>query len=149
MIYQIDISKRTRREIDQLLGHMRQRIKREIAQLAFNPRPTHAVELRGPLMDRYNIVLDQYRIVYWIQDYRHRPGAEGQKEDAGLLRPSYVGHARATSCTYHITHTDKLPSILQDGGLNVSGENGLPRQRYARDDPRPRQQRWLSGQDRS
>jgi mRNA-degrading endonuclease RelE of RelBE toxin-antitoxin system len=68
MIYQIDISKRTRREIDQLPGHMRQRIKREIAQLAFSPRPTHAVELRGPLKDRYKIVLDQYRIVYWIQD---------------------------------------------------------------------------------
>jgi mRNA-degrading endonuclease RelE of RelBE toxin-antitoxin system len=68
MIYQIDISKRTRREIDQLPGHMRQRIKREIAQLAFNPRPTHAVELRGPLKDRYKIVLDQYRIVYWNQD---------------------------------------------------------------------------------
>jgi mRNA-degrading endonuclease RelE of RelBE toxin-antitoxin system len=68
MIYQIDISKRTRREIDQLPGHMRQRIKREIAQLAFDPRPTHAVELRGPLRDRYKIVLDQYRIVYWIQD---------------------------------------------------------------------------------
>ena len=68
MIYQIDVSKRTRREIDQLPGHMRQRIKREIAQLAFNPRPTHAVELRGPLKDRYKIVLDQYRIVYWIQD---------------------------------------------------------------------------------
>lgn len=68
MIYQIDISKRTRREIEQLPGHVRQRIKREIAQLAFNPRPTHAVELRGPLRDRYKIVLDQYRIVYWIQD---------------------------------------------------------------------------------
>ena len=33
MIYQIDISKQTRREIEQLPGHMRQRIKREIAQL--------------------------------------------------------------------------------------------------------------------
>ncbi len=68
MIYQIDIAKQTRREIEQLPGHVRQRIKREIAQLAFNPRPTHAVELRGPLRGRYKIVLDQYRIVYWIQD---------------------------------------------------------------------------------
>ena len=32
MIYQIDISQRTRREIEQLPGHMRQRIKRKIAQ---------------------------------------------------------------------------------------------------------------------
>ena len=68
MTYQIDISRRTRREIEQLPGHMRQRIKRVIAKLAFDPRPTHAVELRGPLKDRYKIVLDQYRIVYWIQD---------------------------------------------------------------------------------
>lgn len=68
MIYQIDISRRTRREIDQLPGPMRQRIKREIARLAFEPRPAHAVELPGPLQGRYKIKLDQYRIVYWVQD---------------------------------------------------------------------------------
>lgn len=68
MIYQIDISKRTRRAIEQIPGHMRQRIKREIARLAFEPRPPHAIELRGTLRDRYKIRLDQYRIVYWIQD---------------------------------------------------------------------------------
>jgi len=68
MIYQIELSKQTRREIDQLPGHMRQRVKREIARLAFEPRPAHAVELRGPLHGRYKIKLDQYRIVYWIQD---------------------------------------------------------------------------------
>jgi len=68
MIYQVDISRRTRREIEQLPGHMRQRIKREIAKLAFEPRPAHAIELRGPLQDHYKIKLDQYRIVYWIQD---------------------------------------------------------------------------------
>jgi mRNA-degrading endonuclease RelE of RelBE toxin-antitoxin system len=62
MIYKIDISKRTRREIEQLPGHMRQRIKREIAQLAFEPRPVHAIELRGTLEGRYKIKLDQYRI---------------------------------------------------------------------------------------
>lgn len=68
MIYKIDISKRTRREIEQLPGHMRQRIKREIAQLAFEPRPVHAIELRGILEGRYKIKLDQYRIVYRIED---------------------------------------------------------------------------------
>ena len=68
MIYQIDISKRTRREIEQLQGHMRQRIKREIARLAFEPRPAHAVELRGPSQGRYEIKLDQYRIVYRLDD---------------------------------------------------------------------------------
>ena len=68
MIYQIDISKRTRREIEQLPGHMRQRIKREIAKLAFDPRPAYALELRGPLAGRFKIKVDQYRIVYRIED---------------------------------------------------------------------------------
>jgi len=68
MIYQIEISKQTRREIEQLPGHMRQRVKRVIAKLAFDPRPTHAIELRGSLQGRYKIKLDQYRIVYSIQD---------------------------------------------------------------------------------
>ncbi len=68
MIYQIDLSRQTRREIDQLPGHMRQRVKREIARLALEPRPAQAVELRGPLQGRYKIKFDHYRIVYWIQD---------------------------------------------------------------------------------
>lgn len=49
-------------------GHMRQRVKREIAKLAFNPRPDHARELRGSLARRYKIQLDHYRLIYRVDD---------------------------------------------------------------------------------
>ena len=68
MTYQVDISRRVRRQIEGLPGHMCQRVKREIARLAFNPRPEYAEELRGPLAGRYKIPLDQYRLVYRIDD---------------------------------------------------------------------------------
>ena len=68
MLYQVDVSRRVRRQIEALPGHVRQRIKREIAQLAFHPRPDYAEELSGPLQGRYKIKLDQYRIVYRIDD---------------------------------------------------------------------------------
>ena len=42
MVYQVDISRRVRQQIEGLPGHMRQRVKREIAKLAFNPRPEYA-----------------------------------------------------------------------------------------------------------
>jgi mRNA-degrading endonuclease RelE of RelBE toxin-antitoxin system len=47
---------------------MRQRIKREIAKLAFNPRPDYAEELRGNLQGLYKLKLDQHRIVYRIDE---------------------------------------------------------------------------------
>jgi mRNA interferase RelE/StbE len=66
--YQVEIPRRVRRQIEALPGHIRQRIKREIAQLAFNPRPAYAEELRGNLTGRFKIRLDQYRLVYRIED---------------------------------------------------------------------------------
>jgi mRNA interferase RelE/StbE len=68
MVYQIDIARRVRRQIEGLPGNVRQRVKREIAKLAFNPRPAYAEELRGNLAGRYKIRLDQYRLVYRIDD---------------------------------------------------------------------------------
>ncbi len=67
-VYQIDIARSVRRQIDALPGHIRQRIKREIAKLAVNPRPEHAKELRSSLAGRYKIQLDHYRLVYRIDD---------------------------------------------------------------------------------
>jgi mRNA interferase RelE/StbE len=67
-VYQIDIARSVRRQIEELPGHMRQRVKREIAKLAFNPRPDHARELRGSLAGRYKIRLDHYRLVYRVDD---------------------------------------------------------------------------------
>src|SRR4051812_22217399 len=65
---QIDIAKRVRRQIEELPGHVHQRVKGEIAKLSFEPRPDYAEELRGNLQGRYKIKLDQYRIVYRIND---------------------------------------------------------------------------------
>ncbi|MFN3979285.1 MAG: type II toxin-antitoxin system RelE family toxin [Caldilinea sp.] len=67
-VYQIDIARSVRRQIEALPGHMRQRVKREIAKLAFNPRPDHARELHGSLAGRYKIWLDHYRLVYRVDD---------------------------------------------------------------------------------
>jgi mRNA interferase RelE/StbE len=66
--YQVDIPRRVRRQIEALPGNIRQRMKREIAQLAFNPRPTHAEELRGNLAGRFKIRLEHYRLVYRVDD---------------------------------------------------------------------------------
>ena len=68
MRYQIDISRRARRQIEELSGHLRQRVKRTLAQWADDPRPEDAVELRGPLRGYYKIKLDLYRVVYRIED---------------------------------------------------------------------------------
>lgn len=67
-VYQIDIARSARRQIEELPGHIRQRIKREIAKLAFNPRPENAKELHGSLTGRYKIRLDHYRLVYRVDD---------------------------------------------------------------------------------
>ncbi len=47
---------------------MRQRVKRTIARLAADPYPTYAEELRGVLAGRYKVKLDDFRIVYRVND---------------------------------------------------------------------------------
>jgi mRNA interferase RelE/StbE len=68
MRYQIDIPTNVRRQIDDLPGHIRQRVKRTIAALADDPLPSHAVEMRNTLQGYYKIRLDQHRIVYRVED---------------------------------------------------------------------------------
>jgi mRNA interferase RelE/StbE len=68
MGYQIDIPNSVKRQIEALPGHIRQRVKRAIAELAYTPYPQHAEELRGVLQGRYKIKLDLYRIVYRVED---------------------------------------------------------------------------------
>ena len=64
--YQLDIGL-VRRQIDRLPGHMKRRVKQEIARLGHQPRPTHAKELRD-YPNTYRVRLDNYRIVYQIED---------------------------------------------------------------------------------
>lgn len=65
--YQLEIKGRVFRQIAALPGNYRQRVKRLIATLATNPRPSNAKELRN-LKDRYRIRIDQYRVVYRVED---------------------------------------------------------------------------------
>ncbi|MBV7332134.1 type II toxin-antitoxin system RelE/ParE family toxin [Chloroflexi bacterium TSY] len=64
--YRLDIGL-VKRQIDRLPGHMKSRVKKETAQLAQQPRPAHAKELRL-LPNTYRIRLDNHRIVYRIDD---------------------------------------------------------------------------------
>ncbi|MEZ4731954.1 MAG: type II toxin-antitoxin system RelE/ParE family toxin [Caldilineaceae bacterium] len=54
-------------QIDRLPGHIKSRVKKEIAQLALNPRPEYARELRNR-PTYYRIRIDAYRIVYRVED---------------------------------------------------------------------------------
>jgi mRNA interferase RelE/StbE len=66
-LYQLEIPTRVRRQIDRLPGHYRQCVKAIIQQLASNPRPSNAKLLREKA-EIYRIALDQYRIVYSIEN---------------------------------------------------------------------------------
>lgn len=64
--YQLDVGLVTG-QIDRLPGHMKCRVKKEIAQLALNPRPGHARELRNR-PNYYRIRIEVYRLVYRVED---------------------------------------------------------------------------------
>lgn len=68
VVYRLAISRQVRTEIDALPGHVRQRIRRAIAQLAENPRPTEAKPLAGELVGYYRLRIDLYRVIYMIDD---------------------------------------------------------------------------------
>ena len=67
MPYLVQISEVARREMRQLPGNVRQRIRRLVDSLANLPRPPRAKELRG-LPGRYRIPLEDWRIIYRIDD---------------------------------------------------------------------------------
>ena len=66
-LYRLDLSKPIRHQIDNLPGRYRQRIKTIIQSLRTNPRPNTAKLLREKYQ-MYRIALDDYRIVYSIDD---------------------------------------------------------------------------------
>ena len=65
--YQLSIKGIALRQINALAGNYRQRIRRLIAQLSQNPRPTNAKELRN-FEGRYRVRVDNYCIVYRVKD---------------------------------------------------------------------------------
>jgi mRNA interferase RelE/StbE len=68
MIYRLKITREVQRQVDRLPGNMRQRVKRTIAALAFDPRPSSAEELGEELAGFWRIKLDDYRIIYSVYD---------------------------------------------------------------------------------
>jgi mRNA interferase RelE/StbE len=68
MQYRLRISKKVEREIERLPGKVRQRVRRTIASLAFDPRPQHATELEEELAGFWRIKIEDYRIIYTIKD---------------------------------------------------------------------------------
>jgi len=70
-IYQLDIDEEIKRDIERLPGHIRQRVKRIIAGLLDNPRPSSAQELShraGIPSGIYRIWVDSWRVVYRPDD---------------------------------------------------------------------------------
>lgn len=68
MPYRLNIPKTVQAEIGRLPGNVRQRVKRAIAGLAFEPRPENATELEDELAGFWRLKLDDYRIIYTIAD---------------------------------------------------------------------------------
>lgn len=68
MTYRVKVLKRAQAQVEALPGHMRQRVRRTISQLANDPRPEAAKALYGELKGYYRIRIDAYRIIYTIHD---------------------------------------------------------------------------------
>lgn len=68
MKYTVKIPRQVLREIETLPGHMRQRVRRAVAELSTEPRPPGAKALRGELEGYYRVRINSYRIIYAIED---------------------------------------------------------------------------------
>ncbi|MGQ9554592.1 MAG: type II toxin-antitoxin system RelE family toxin [Anaerolineae bacterium] len=68
--YRVYITPRAWDEINDLPGHMRQRVKRVIETLAKDPHPARSQALRGPSGEwvSYRLRLDRWRIVYTVTE---------------------------------------------------------------------------------
>ncbi len=68
MVYRLRISREVQHQIDRLPGNIRQRVRRTIAELAQEPRPPAAKQMEAELAGYYRLRLDDYRIIYTIND---------------------------------------------------------------------------------
>jgi mRNA interferase RelE/StbE len=66
--YQLRFAPGVLRSIDRLPGHIRQRVKRTIDSLRDEPIPKQALALKNRLTGYYRIRVDEYRIIYTVQD---------------------------------------------------------------------------------
>lgn len=67
MAYRLRITATAQSEILRLPGHLRQRARRVVSELAEQPRPRGAKGLRG-LPNRYRLWLNSWRIIYRVDE---------------------------------------------------------------------------------
>lgn len=68
MVYRLRIPKGVQQGIERIPGHIPPRIRQAIAGLAFEPRPHNASQLREELAGFWRIKLENYRIIYSIDE---------------------------------------------------------------------------------
>ena len=68
MQYWLDIPSHVRRQIEDLPGDIRPRVKQTIAALRDNPRPKGCLALQDELRGYYRIRVNKYRIIYTIHE---------------------------------------------------------------------------------
>lgn len=68
MLYQLRFTKEAQQQLARLPGNMRQRVRRLVATLTYNPRPPKAKRMEEDLADYHRIRLENYRIIYTIDD---------------------------------------------------------------------------------
>ena len=66
MPYRLKISREVRNAVGRLPGKVRQRVRRAIAELAFDPRPEAAKALEEDLTGYFRIWIGEHRIIYTI-----------------------------------------------------------------------------------
>ena len=64
-MYTVYVLPRALQEIKNLPGHLRQRVKRMIDELANNPRPAGSIELSGIVLPKPNVRLHRFKLEKW------------------------------------------------------------------------------------
>jgi len=67
-VYQVELSKRTQKQLSALPELMRVRIQTEIDALALNPRPPGASALQGSSKGLIRTRVGDYRVIYQVED---------------------------------------------------------------------------------
>lgn len=64
-MYTVYVLPRALQEIKRLPGHIRQRVKRMIDELATNPRPSGSIELSNIPLPKPNVTLHRFKLEKW------------------------------------------------------------------------------------